>query len=191
MEKNKTLANQIWTTRVSRVNAEKRLINKESFFQAINIYYSCLTIIFSILTLLNGNEKNGDEKLSLLTVLMSISLLIVILYLNGQKYFEHAREYRINYTELQRLEFDLEHVDENDQESIRKIYMKYCDLLDSSSNHISYDYYATVHGSSGEYHEKRWHSVCRKYYWNVFWRFLLKSCIIILPLALYMICEEI
>ena len=68
MEINKTLANQIWTTRVSRVNAEKRLINKESFFQAINIYYSCLTIIFSILTLLNGNEKNGDEKLSLLTV---------------------------------------------------------------------------------------------------------------------------
>ena len=118
MEKNKTLANQIWTTRVSRVNAEKRLINKESFFQAINIYYSCLTIIFSILTLLNGNEKNGDEKLSLLTVLMSISLLIVILYLNGQKYLEHAREYRKNYTELQRLEFDLEHVDENDQEDI-------------------------------------------------------------------------
>ena len=116
MEKNKTLANQIWTTRVSRVNAEKRLINKESFFQAINIYYSCLTIIFSILTLLNGNEKNGDEKLSLLTVLMSISLLIVILYLNGQKYLEHAREYRKNYTELQRLEFDLEHVDENDQD---------------------------------------------------------------------------
>ena len=111
--------------------------------------------------------------------------------MNGQKYLEHAREYRKNYTELQRLEFDLEHVDENDQESIRKIYMKYCDLLDSSSNHISYDYYATVHGSSGEYHEKRWHSVCRKYYWNVFWRFLLKSCIIILPLALYMICEEI
>ena len=61
---------------------------------------------------------------------MSISLLIVILYLNGQKYLEHAREYRKNYTELQRLEFDLEHVDENDQESIRKIYMKYCDLLD-------------------------------------------------------------
>lgn len=88
MEKYKDLSDQIWTTRISRVNAEKRLINKEAFFQGINIYYSCVTIIFSILTLLNKNEK-----LSLMTVFMTISLLIVILYLNGQKYLEHAREY--------------------------------------------------------------------------------------------------
>ena len=53
MEKYKDLSDQIWTTRISRVNAEKRLINKEAFFQGINIYYSCVTIIFSILTLLN------------------------------------------------------------------------------------------------------------------------------------------
>ena len=57
MEKYKDLSDQIWTTRISRVNAEKRLINKEAFFQGINIYYSCVTIIFSILTLLNKNEK--------------------------------------------------------------------------------------------------------------------------------------
>lgn len=99
MEKYKDLSDQIWTTRISRVNAEKRLINKEAFFQGINIYYSCVTIIFSILTLLNNNEK-----LSLMTVFMTISLLIVILYLNGQKYSEQAREYRKNYTELQKLE---------------------------------------------------------------------------------------
>lgn len=98
--KYKDLSDQIWTTRISRVNAEKRLINKEAFFQGINIYYSCVTIIFSILTLLNKNEK-----LSLMTVFMTISLLIVILYLNGQKYLEHAREYRKNYTELQKFQF--------------------------------------------------------------------------------------
>ena len=57
MGKYKDLPDQIWTTRISRVNAEKRLINKEAFFQAINIYYSCVTIIFSILTLLDNNEK--------------------------------------------------------------------------------------------------------------------------------------
>lgn len=99
------LSNQIWTTRISRVNAEKRLIAKENFFQWINIYYSCLTIIFSILSL-----YNKDDDLSLMTVFMTISLLVVILYLNGQKYLEHAREYRKNYTELQKLEFELNHV---------------------------------------------------------------------------------
>lgn len=106
MEKYKGLADQIWTTRVSRVNAEKRLIAKESFAQGVNIYYSCVTIIFSILSLVHK-----DDKLSLMTVFMTISLLIVILYLNNQKYLEHAREYRKNYTALQKLEFELEGIE--------------------------------------------------------------------------------
>ena len=184
MDKYKTLPDQIWTTRISRVNAEKRLINKESFFQAINIYYSCLTIIFSILALVNE-----DEKLSLMTVFMTISLLVVILYLNGQRYLEHAIEYRKNYTELQKLEFDLKSICDDDVESIKRIYTKYCDLLESSSNHISYDYYTTVHGSSGEYRENRWKNVRVIYYWNVCWRLLLKAGVIILPVVLYVICE--
>ncbi|MBD5464813.1 MAG: SLATT domain-containing protein [Lachnospiraceae bacterium] len=184
MDKYKDLPDQIWTTRISRVNAERRLIKKESFFQGINIYYSCLTIIFSILALINK-----DDRLSLMTVFMTVSLLIVILYLNGQKYLEHAREYRRNYTELQKLEFDLKCIDDGDIESIKTIYTKYCDLLDSSSNHISFDYYETIHGSSGEYKKKRWKNVRGMYYWSVGWRLLLKGCVIILPVALYVICE--
>lgn len=186
MDKYKELPDQIWTTRISRVNAEKRLINKETFFQGINIYYSCLTIIFSILAFINK-----DDKLSLMTVFMTISLLIVILYLNGQKYSEHAREYRRNYTELQKLEFDIKCIDEDDIEAIKKIYLKYCELLDSSSNHISFDYYEAVHGSIGVYREKRWKNIWVKYYWNVCWRVLLKLCVIALPVVLYVICEEI
>lgn len=160
------------------------MINKESFFQAINIYYSCLTIIFSILALVNK-----DEKLSLMTVFMTISLLVVILYLNWQRYLEHAREYRKNYTELQKLEFVLKSICDDDVEPIKKIYTKYCDLLESSSNHISFDYHETVHGSSGEYRENRWKNVRVIYYWNVCWRLLLKAGVIILPIVLYVICE--
>ena len=178
------LADQIWTTRVSRINAEKRLIKKEAFFQGINIYYSCITIIFSILALVKTNEK-----LSLMTVFMTISLFSAILYLNGQKNLEHAREYRKNYTELQKLEFDLKCIKESDMESIKTISTKYCDLLNLSNNHIPFDYYETVHGSSGEYREKRWKNVRGMYYWNVSWRVLLKGSIIILPAVLYMICE--
>ena len=184
MDNYRELADQIWTTRVSRVNAEKRLIKKESFFQGINLYYSCLTIIFSILAYIKMNDK-----LSLMTVFMTIFLFSAILYLNGQKYLEHAREYRKNHTELQKLEIDMKFVEEGDKESIKTIYMKYCDLLDLSNNHISFDYYETVHGSSGEYREKRWKSVRGIYYWNVGWRVLLKGSIIILPIVLYMICE--
>ena len=184
MNRYKELADQIWTTRVSRVNAEKRLIKKEAFFQGINVYYSCITIIFSILTLIKTNEN-----LSLMTAFMTLSLFCAILYLNGQKNLEHAREYRKNYTELQKLEFDLKCIEESDMESFKTISMKYCDLLDLSNNHISFDYYETIHGSSGEYREKKWKNVRVMYYWNVSWRVLLKSSLVILPVVLYLVCE--
>ena len=32
----KVLKDQIWTTRVSRINAERRLVKKEKFIQGIN-----------------------------------------------------------------------------------------------------------------------------------------------------------
>jgi len=182
LERYKGLANQIWTTRVSRVNAEKRLVNKEAFTQGINIYYSCVTIIFSILSLVHK-----DDNLSLVTVFMTISLLIVILYLNNQKYLEHAREYRKNYTALQKLEFELEGTE--DIEKIKEIAKEYCDLMDSSSNHISFDYYETVHGSTGDYYDKNWKKVRVKYYFNQIWRLGVKILVLVLPVLIYFLAS--
>ena len=108
--------------------------------------------------------------------------------MNGQKYSEQAREYRKNYTELQKLEFELNNIDGDDVDLIKNIYNRYCDLLDSSSNHISFDYYETVHGSIGEYKSKKWRNVRCRYYYNVIWRFVLKICVIVLPVGLYWIC---
>ncbi len=184
MERYKGLSNQIWTTRVSRVNAEKRLVNKESFTQWINVYYSCVTIIFSILSLVHK-----DESLGLMTVFMTISLCIVIIYLNGQKNLEQAREYRKNYTALQKLEFELEGTEDNDIEKIKEIAKEYCNLMDSSSNHISFDYYKTVCGSTGNYYDKNWKNVCVKYYLNQIWRWGIKIAVLMLPVVLYFACE--
>lgn len=57
------LKDQIWVTRISRVNAEARLQNKEKFVQGINVYYSCVTIVYSILSYVNH-----DDSLSLVTI---------------------------------------------------------------------------------------------------------------------------
>ena len=95
---------------------------------------------------------------------MTISLLVAILHLNGQKYLKQAREYRKNYTDLQKLEFELNIISCDDIESIKRISNKYCDLLDLSNNHISFDYYETVHGSFGEYRNKRWKKIRAIYY---------------------------
>lgn len=180
------LRDQIWATRISRINAEKRLIKKETFFQGINIYYSCITIIFSILTLIYT-----DEELNLMTVFMTICLLIVILYLNSQKYLEHAREYRKNYTQLHLLELDLNYMREDDEEKIKQIEKDYCNLLDSSSNHISFDYYCTVYGSNAAYKESRWKNVRLKFYFGKVWRAGVIVFVIVVPIALYIFCRGI
>ena len=86
---------KIRITRISRINAEKRLLSKESFVQWMNIYYLCATIIFSIIACIHHNEE-----LSELTLIMSILLLVLILYLNGQNYSNRAIKYRENYTAL-------------------------------------------------------------------------------------------
>lgn len=173
------LKNQIWITRVSRINAEKRLQQKESFIQAINIYYSCITTIFSIMSYINN-----DDNLSIITIYMTISLLVSIMYLNSQKYGEKAQQYRENYTALHKMEFELENSKSLDE--IKKIEEKYCDLLNTYSNHTTFDYYCTLKGSNTLIQEKKgWHKVKVKYYWGFIWRTIIKFLILILPFLLY------
>ncbi len=169
------LKNNIWTTRVSRVNAEKRLLNKHAFIQAINIYYSCATIIFSIMSVIKS-----DNVLSLITVFMTISLLVTILYLNSLKYVENARDYRTNYTELHKLELELD--DDNiGKNRILQIKKEYSDLMNASCNHISFDYYCTIKNANETFKEGKWKGIKYKYYFGAIWRLIVKFVIIILP----------
>lgn len=182
------LKDQIWTTRISRVNAERRLIRKENFIQAINIYYSCATIIFSILSII---EPNDNSQLGIITTFMSICLLVVILYTNSQRYLEHARAYRTNYAALQKLEFKLDKTGITEDE-IAKIQMEYCDLIDCAWNHIQYDYYCTIHQSRGEFREKRWKfRVAAGFFWGKIWRAVVMIAITALPIVIYFLCGVI
>lgn len=177
---------QIWTTKTSRINAERRLLRKENFIQGINIYYSCVCICFSIVTLIKE-----DQDLSIMTLFITIALLMAILYSNSQKNLEHARDYKKNYIDITELEFELKHIDCNDDVKIQDIEKRYCELLAANSNHLEFDYYCTVHGSTGDYRNKRWNTVKRKYYWNVIWRFCIKLITILLPVVIFLVCEVI
>lgn len=170
------LREQIWITRISRIKAESRYISKENFYQGLNIYYSCITIIFSIISLIKPSEI-----LNLITVAMTISVFIVILYLNGQKYLTYAKEYRNNYIKIHELEAKLNYISANDTEEIEKIELAYCDLLDTSNNHISYDYYCAIKDNKNRYNI-RWKNIRGKYWKAMSWRLLIKIITIILPI---------
>ena len=95
----KKLRDTIWTTRISRVNAEQRLLNKEAFVEWLNIYYSFIIICLSIV-LLQYNSK----LLSYCNLFISLCLLLSILHLKSYKLKEQALSYRNNYSELYKLE---------------------------------------------------------------------------------------
>lgn len=174
-----SLKNQIWTTRVSRVNAEKRLKSKESFIQTINIYYSCFTVILSICLLVKQ-----DFAYNLLTLIMTIVLMVSILYLKSLRYIDRAVAFRKNYTELQKLEFKLSHASFDVQE-INNIETEYCDLLADAENHITFDYLKTLVGSNKDYKKERYtRRTFIQYIWNIIWRLVLKGFCVFLPLIL-------
>ncbi len=178
------LKNRVWTTKTSRINAERRLELKESFIQGINIYYSCICTIFSVLSLING-----DQKLSVMTVFITIALFMAILYSNSQKNLEQAKDYKINYLQLMDIDFELQHITCEDEKQIREIETKYCEILNRSRNHIEFDYYRTVYSSTGDYRKERWIAVRKMYYWNVIWRWIVKIIVILFPIIVYVLCE--
>lgn len=133
MEQNK-LRDQIWMTRICRINAEKRLMEKDHFVEIINIYYSLCTTILSVILL-----QCQSNKLNNLVVAMSIVTLVSVLYIKGLRYAERAGSFRQNYTELQKLEIELSVEGLTDTE-IKTIGLQYCDLLAKGENHSSFDY---------------------------------------------------
>jgi hypothetical protein len=182
------LKDQIWVTRISRVNAEARLQNKEKFVQGINVYYSCVTIVYSILSYVNH-----DDSLSLVTIFMTISLLITIMHLNAQNFSGQAHEFRDNYTEFQKLELELDNIELNSTVDLKDIEERYCDLLKKYNNHISFDYYKTMMNSTVEFRAmKNWTKYKEvKYYFGVIWRKALSFMLIILPIILYIVKGKI
>lgn len=177
-----SLKNQIWTTRICRVNAEKRLNNKEAFIEGINIYYSCYTVILSIFLLIYSNSL-----LNYISLVMTITLTISILYFKSLRFSERANNYRRNYTRLQMLELKLDQsLSEAEISDIKK---KYCLLLCSNENHITFDYYKTVADSRDmDYKKARWNKeISIKYYWGILWRISIKFICIVFPIIITII----
>ena len=168
----------IWITRISRIHSEKRLLEKENFCRILNVYYSFLTIVLSILSFVKK-----DDLLCLSAIFMSIFLLVAILYLDSQKLYERARNYRNNYSSLYSLELRLQHMSHADSEGLQFIEEQYCSLLNSNSNHTTFDYYCALADSSGEVKERRFTGwIPLEYYWGLIWRGIFNFILVVFPL---------
>ena len=123
-------------TRLNRINAANRLQRTENFLQGINIYYSCFTAVLSVLSLVVDSKS-----LSVWSAALTVILAISIVYLNAQKYGSRAQELQTNYIALHKLLFEIERAEaSNDTKSLEYFSERYCELLQTSENHISLDY---------------------------------------------------
>lgn len=123
------------STRLNRINAANRLQRTETFLQGINIYYSCFAAVLSVLSLISDSKA-----LAVWSVLLTVILAISVVYFNAQKYGNRAQELKTNYIALQSLLFEIEEDEANNTAENFKIhYTKYCELLQTSENHINLD----------------------------------------------------
>lgn len=144
----KKLENAVWTTRKSRINAEERLLNINSFVQHINIYCACLSAAIAIVGLWYTNKA-----LTMLGAVLAPIVTICVVFLNSQRYEQRAADIKRNYIKLQkilyriqRLEFE-EAIDLTELESLEN---EYCELMSAVENHRQCDYWKTVYRSASE-----------------------------------------
>lgn len=135
-KKLESLKNNVWMTRKARINSSERLLAIERFVQNINIYYSCFLCILSIYGLIYKNEKIG-----IISCIVSIILTISIVYLNSQNFGGRSQQLQVNYISMQNLLFELDNLDENSINNLKECQNRYCELLSSCENHSIYDYY--------------------------------------------------
>lgn len=131
-----SLKYNVWMTRKARINASERLLCLEKFIQYINIYYSCFLCILSVYGLTTTNDKIG-----IISTILSIILTIFIVYLNSQKFGDRAQQLKINYIALQNLYFSLDNLDEKNTDNLAKYHTEYTGLLSNCENHSTCDYY--------------------------------------------------
>lgn len=130
------LKDRVWMTRKARINASERLLSLEKFIQYINIYYSCFICILSVYGLVIINDKIG-----IISTILSIILTISMVYLNSQRFGDRAQQLKNNYINLQKLYLKLDNIDENTIVDLTEYNNEYIQLLSSCENHSSYDYY--------------------------------------------------
>lgn len=138
-----TLMNdRVWVTKKARMEAESRMNRNNLRAQILVNYYTFWVLSFSIWTLVSQ-----EISVSLLTVIASVGLFGVSIFVNSIGYREKALKYKDSYISLNDLEFDLKHLlrekknsDKIEVSEINKLEKRYSEILTKSENHHDVDY---------------------------------------------------
>ena len=160
----------------NRIQAANRLLGTEAFLQGINIYYSCISVVLSVLSLLSSSRE-----VSVWATIISAILAVSIVYLNAQKYGSRSQELKTNYIALHRLLYEIYEAVASNEANLSKLTTEYCDLLQTSENHTDLDYLRQkVHQG-----EKLYFTEKCQYYSSIVCRGCVKIGLVVFPIGLF------
>lgn len=146
-----SLLRKIWITKKCRIVASERLEKAELYAQFIFVYYSVILVSLSIWNLF---PEHSTSALSLISVIASIGLLCISLFINSRNYKNRAIALKSCYvklgglySKLQILSSDILEMDVRKQ-SFLNIENNYLELLNNVENHSEFDYLIIATGIS-------------------------------------------
>ncbi|PGT88758.1 SLATT domain-containing protein [Bacillus sp. AFS040349] len=143
--------------RSARIEASKRYKEDDNFYRFITIFYSIIVTVISIRFAfgLDTLETSGNQKLSILLLVMSVFVTLFTMYVSIKNAGEKVGRFQSNYMELTRLLADIQlantsYKKDSDEEleivneDYRKFSNRYASLLTQSDNHDDIDYWRAV-----------------------------------------------
>lgn len=130
------IKDNIWWTRKSQIQMEKRLLSNAFQSELLLFWYSFFSVSVAIYLL--GNEQTSSADINILWVIFSVLVLTVSGFINGLSFKERASLVKETYETLSRI---YQECNENNEDGINREYQQ---ILNVCENHKDKDYYKAL-----------------------------------------------
>jgi len=127
-------SNKIWKTKKSRINTSERFKSNDFISQVLIVYYSLFIIIVTVVDI-----QNKEFNFEVFTLILSITLLIVSVFILSMNFKERSLKLQNCYIKLDKIYREME-IKEDNNHDISQLKSKYYNILDLTENHTTCDF---------------------------------------------------
>jgi len=176
------LEDKVYVTRKCRIEAAERNKRMDSMTLGINVWYSAILLIISIVIL----SRNDLPDISIVSITSAILVFSISMIVATQQYKDKYYAFKSCYLELDYLHkkiiryIDIEQFNNDDYQELNQ---KYNEILKSSENHKPIDYYTVLMKDIqlAEKYKKKYPSYKRDWYIKQVIQWLLIILFVFIP----------
>lgn len=126
---------RVWKTRKSRINASERLKSNDFISQVLIVYYSLFIITITMVDI-----KNDDLNFEFLTLILSILILVISVFIFAMNYKERSLKLQNAYIKIDKISREISKKENAGDNNTSELEKEYDNVLECSENHSSCDY---------------------------------------------------